>query len=34
MHLDNNIYNNYYKNLKWGTQKENVPIPRDGGNKT
>lgn len=24
MHLDNDIYNNYYKNLKWGTQKENV----------
>lgn len=24
MHLDNDIYNNYYKNLKWGTQKENT----------
>lgn len=24
MHLDNDIYNNYYKNLKWGTQKENI----------
>lgn len=33
MHLDNNIYNNYYKNLKWGTQKENVHQSiRDGNN--
>lgn len=24
MHLDNNIYNNHYKNLKWGTYKENT----------
>lgn len=24
MHLDNDIYNNYYKNLKWGTYKENT----------
>lgn len=23
MHLDNNIYNNHYRNLKWGTYKEN-----------
>lgn len=33
MHLDNNIYNNHYKNLKWGTQKENVHQSiRDGNN--
>lgn len=33
MHLDNDIYNNYYKNLKWGTQKENVyQSIRDGNN--
>lgn len=33
MHLDNDIYNNYYKNLKWGTQKENVHQSiRDGNN--
>lgn len=33
MHPDNNIYNNYYKNLKWGTQKENVHQSiRDGNN--
>lgn len=31
MHLDNDIYNNYYKNLKWGTQKENTQqCIRDG----
>ena len=24
MHLDNNPRHNYYKNLKWGTQKENI----------
>lgn len=24
MHLDNDIYNNHYKNLKWGTYKENT----------
>lgn len=24
MHLDNHIYNNHYKNLKWGTYKENT----------
>ena len=33
MHLDNDIYNNHYKNLKWGTQKENVHQSiRDGNN--
>lgn len=24
MHLDNDPLNNYYKNLKWGTQSENI----------
>lgn len=24
MHLDNNPANDYYRNLKWGTQKENI----------
>ena len=24
MHLDNNPANDYYRNLKWGTQEENV----------
>ena len=23
-HIDNNIYNNHYKNLQWCTQKENI----------
>ena len=31
MHLDNDIYNNYYKNLKWCTHKENTQqCIRDG----
>lgn len=34
MHLDNNIYNNHYKNLKWGTYKENTQqMMREGRNK-
>jgi hypothetical protein len=24
MHIDNNPLNNYYRNLKWGTQSENI----------
>lgn len=31
MHLDNNPENNYYKNLKWGTQSQNIiQAYRDG----
>lgn len=26
MHLDNNPANDYYRNLKWGTQKENIKL--------
>ena len=34
MHLDNNIYNNHYKNLKWGTYKENTQqMMREGRNR-
>lgn len=34
MHLDNNIYNNHYKNLKWGTYKENSQqMMREGRGK-
>lgn len=34
IHLDNNIYNNHYKNLKWGTYKENTQqMMREGRNK-
>ena len=34
MHLDNNIYNNCYKNLKWGTYKENTQqMMREGRNR-
>lgn len=34
MHLDNNIYNNHYKNLKCGTYKENTQqMMREGRNK-
>jgi hypothetical protein len=35
MHLDNNPSNNYYKNLKWGTQSQNIAQAyRDGNLKT
>ena len=35
MHLDNNPENNYYKNLKWGTQSQNIlQAYRDGNLKT
>lgn len=34
MHLDNDIYNNHYKNLKWGTYKENTQqMMREGRNR-
>ena len=34
MHLDNNIYNNCYKNLKLGTYKENIQqMMREGRNR-
>ena len=34
MHLDNNPLNNHYKNLKWGTQKQNIQQAiREGRNK-
>lgn len=34
MHLDNNIYNNNYKNLQWGTYKMNTQqMMREGRNK-
>lgn len=31
MHLDNNPANDYYRNLKWGTQKENMEDARKNG---
>lgn len=35
MHLDNNPENNYYKNLKWGTQSQNIlQAYREGNLKT
>ena len=35
MHLDNNPENNHYKNLKWGTQSQNIlQAYRDGNLKT
>jgi hypothetical protein len=34
MHLDNDIYDNHYKNLKWGTYKENTQqMMREGRNR-
>lgn len=34
MHLDNNIYNNHYKNLQWGTYKMNTQqMMREGRNR-
>lgn len=34
MHLDNDIYNNHYKNLQWGTYKENTQqMMREGRNR-
>ena len=35
MHLDNDPSNNHYKNLKWGTQSQNIlQAYRDGNLKT
>ncbi len=31
LHLDNDRWNNHYKNLKWGTQKENLKQAKDEG---
>ena len=31
MHLDNNPANDYYRNLKWGTQKQNMEDARKNG---
>lgn len=33
LHIDNDRYNNAKKNLKWGTQSENVKQSYDDGNR-